>query len=107
VASGEAAAWSYSLNAARILGAALLNEPIVDLAGSSSLRVRHAYLPLPLARVASALGSGLSGPTGADGYQYPLGSTDLCAFLLETLNQRFQLFTPEGARTTNEGAMHV
>jgi hypothetical protein len=64
--------WSYDLNIARGWAAALLGEPLVSAQGEHFLDAHHAFLPLPLARVVSALGGGLSGPIDGK-YRYVTG----------------------------------
>lgn len=80
--------WSYDLNIARAWAAAQLGEPLVATQGESFLDAHHGFLPLPLARVVSALGGGLSGPIDGK-YQYVTGTPQLREFVLDLVSRVF------------------
>lgn len=80
--------WSYDLNVARGWSAALLGEPLVCVVGEAFLDARHAYLPLPLARVVSILGAGLSGPIDGK-YRYATGTPQFRELVLDIVSRVF------------------
>ncbi len=82
------AIWSYDLNIARGWAAALIGEPLVTARGEAFLDTRHAFLPLPLARVVSALGGGFPGPID-DKYRYVTGTPQLREFVLDLVSRVF------------------
>lgn len=88
VLSGGRRGWFYDLNVTRMWAAALLGEPLVNVADDASLEANHAFLPLPVARTVSILGSALSGPTGT-GYRYSPGTTQLRQLVLDMLTRTF------------------
>ena len=81
--------WSYDLNVARAWAAALLQQPAVTAAGDAFLEANHAFVPLPLARAATVLGSGLSGPTDIGTYRYPVGTMQLRDLVLDIMARTF------------------
>jgi hypothetical protein len=81
--------WSYDLNIARAWAASLLGEPVVTAVDEAFLEANHAFAPLPIARAASVLGSGLSGPTDAGRYRYPVGTPQLRELLLDVISRTF------------------
>jgi hypothetical protein len=80
--------WSYDLNIARGWAAAQLGEPLVATQGESFLDAHHGFLPLPLARVVSALGGGLSGPIDGK-HRYVTGTPQLREFVLDLVSRVF------------------
>jgi hypothetical protein len=82
--------WFYDLNVARAWAAAFLGEPMVNVVGDAFLDANHAFLPLPLARAVSVLGSGLSGPTDAGTYRYPVGAPRLRELVLDIVTRTFE-----------------
>jgi hypothetical protein len=80
--------WSYDLNIARGWAAAQLGEPLVATQGESFLDAHHGFLPLPLARVVSALGGGLSGPIDGK-HRYVTGTPQLREFVLDLVLRVF------------------
>lgn len=80
--------WSYDLNIARGWAAALLGEPLVSAQGGSFVDAHHAFLSLPLARVVSALGGGLSGPVDGK-YRYVTATPQLREFVLDLASRVF------------------
>lgn len=80
--------WSYDLNVTRGWAATLLGEPLVSATNEAYLDVRHAYLPLPLARVLSILGGGFAGPIDSN-YRYVTGNPQLRNFVLDVLSRVF------------------
>lgn len=80
--------WFYDLNVTRAWAAALLGEPVVNAAGDTFLEANHAYLPLPVARAVSVLGSALSGPTGT-AYRYATGAPQLRQLVLDIVSRTF------------------
>lgn len=80
--------WSYDLNIARAWAAALLGEPLVSAHGEAFLDAHHAFLPLPLARVVSALGGGLAGPIDGK-YRYVTGTPQLREFVVDLVSRVF------------------
>ena len=80
--------WSYDLNIARGWAAALLGEPLVSAQGARFLDAHHAFLPLPLARVVSALGGGLSGPIDGK-YRYVTGTPQLRELVVDLFSRVF------------------
>lgn len=80
--------WSYDLNIARGWAAAQLGEPLVARQGESFLDAHHGFLPLPLARVVSALGGGLSGPVDGK-HRYVTGTPQLREFVLDLVSRVF------------------
>ncbi len=88
VSRGGRRLWFYDLNVTRMWAAALLDESLVNVADDMSLEANHAFLPLPVARTVSILGSALSGPTGT-GYRYSPGTTQLRQLVLDILTRTF------------------
>lgn len=80
--------WSYDLNIARGWAAALLGEPLVSAQGEFFLDTHHAFLPLPLARMVSALGGGLPGPIDGK-YRYVTGTPQLREVVLDLVSRVF------------------
>ncbi|GMV43626.1 MAG: hypothetical protein AMXMBFR64_53420 [Myxococcales bacterium] len=80
--------WSYDLNIARGWAAAQLGEPLVAAQGASFLDAHHGFLPLPLARVVSALGGGLSGPIDGK-HRYVTGTPQFREFVLDLVSRVF------------------
>jgi hypothetical protein len=80
--------WSYDVNIARCWAAAQIGEPLVATHGESFLDAHHGFLPLPLARVVSALGGGLSGPIDGK-HRYVTGTSQLREFVLDLVSQVF------------------
>jgi hypothetical protein len=80
--------WSYNLNIARAWAAAQLGEPLVITQRESFLSAQHGFLPLPLARLVSVLGGGLSGPIDGS-YLYCTGTPQLREFVLDAVSQMF------------------
>jgi len=80
--------WSYDLNIARGWAAAQLGEPLVATQGESFLDAHHGFLPLPLARVVSALGGGLSGLIDGK-HRYVTGTPQLREFVLDLVSRVF------------------
>lgn len=95
--------WSYHPNHARLWACTAIGESPFDVSVDCELRVRHAYLPLPLARVAAALGAALPGPdAGARGiYRYLFVSNTLRSLALEKLRCGFR--ARHNARSHSEG----
>jgi hypothetical protein len=98
VGPGGATKWSYELNLARCWAASLVGEDICQPAGDTDLCAHHAYLPLPLARIVSALGAGLPGrskaPTGTQ-YLYAIDSGPLREFVQTTIARTYSAGTTE------------
>jgi hypothetical protein len=92
VTSNDLDVWSYHPNHARLWACAAIGESPFDVSVDCELRVRHAFLPLPLARVAAALGAALPGPdSGERGiYRYLFVSNKLRNLALEKLRCGFQ-----------------
>jgi hypothetical protein len=88
VSGGGRRAWFYDLNVTRMWATALLNHPLVNVADDGSLEANHAFLPLPIARTVSILGSALAGPTG-NGYRYSPGTTQLRQLVLDVVTRTF------------------
>jgi hypothetical protein len=88
VSRGGRRVWFYDLNLARAWAAALLGEPVVNAAGDAFLEAHHAFLPLPIARALSVLGSGLPGPVDAT-YRYAVGRPLLREFALDIVSRTF------------------
>lgn len=80
--------WSYDLNIARGWAAALLDEPLLSAQGAPFLDAHHAFLPLPLARVVSALGGGLPGPIDGK-YRYVTGTPQLRELVVDLVSRVF------------------
>ena len=80
--------WFYDLNMTRAWAAALLGEPVVNAAGDTFLEANHAFLPLPIARAISVLGSALAGPTGS-GYRYVVAAPQLRQLVLDIVTRTF------------------
>lgn len=80
--------WSYNLNIARCWAAALLDAPLFSAQGELFLDAQHAFLPLSLARVISALGGGLSGPVDGK-YRYVTGTSQLRDLVLDLISRVF------------------
>lgn len=80
--------WSYDLNIARAWAAALLGEPLVSAHGKAFLDAHHAFLPLPLGRVVSALGGGLAGPIDGK-YRYVTGTPQLRELAIDLVSRVF------------------
>ncbi|WP_438018615.1 hypothetical protein WMF18_05860 [Sorangium sp. So ce315] len=94
--------WFYDFNLARAWAAALLGEPVVNAVGDAFLEAHHAFLPLPIARVLSVLGAGMSGPVDAK-YRYAVGSRRLRDFALDIVSRTFdpsRLAVPATEQTT-------
>jgi hypothetical protein len=81
--------WSYDLNIARGWAATMLDEPLVSAQGEPFLDANHAFLPLPLARVVSALGGGLSGPIDGGKYRYVTGTPHLRELVVDLVSRVF------------------
>ena len=92
--------WSYHPNHARLWACSAIAESPFESIGDRELRVRHAFLPLPLARIVSALGAALPGPDGGpDGaYRYLFVSHTLRTLVLDALRSGFE--ARRGARST-------
>jgi hypothetical protein len=83
--------WSYHPNHARLWACSANGESPLESIGDCELRVRHAFLPLPLARVVAALGAALPGPGGSDGvYRYLFVSHKLRSRVLDALRSAFE-----------------
>lgn len=89
VSCADGLRWTYHFNTARCWAAMAIGEPLLER-GEGTLRPRHGYLPLPLARLASVLGQGLPGPGGRDGYLYQIGTTILGDWLVEKTEEAFR-----------------
>jgi len=92
VTSGAFDVWTYHPNHARLWACAAAGEAPFESIGDRELRVRHAYLPLPLARLVSTLGAALPGPDAALGgvYRYVFVSDRLRALVLDALQSGFE-----------------
>ena len=92
VTSNDLDVWSYHPNHARLWACSAIHESPLESIGDRELRVRHAFLPLPLARVVSALGSALPGPdAGQHGaYRYLFVSHTLRTVILDALRSGFE-----------------
>lgn len=92
VTSGAFDVWTYHPNHARLWACSAVGETPFEPIGDRELRVRHAYLPLPLARLVSVLGAALPGPDGAHGggYRYVFVSGRLRTVVLDALRAGFE-----------------
>ncbi len=91
VSSETNSVWSYELNIARLWASVFCQRAPLIGQGDSIIEAVHAYLPLPLARLASVLGKGLAGPSRSGAYQYPVGSRSLQQFILHRLSDSFDM----------------
>jgi len=80
--------WSYDLNIARGWAATLLGEALVTVVDDNFLEARHAFLPLPIARLLGILGAGLSGPIEGK-YRYVPGNSRLRGLALDIVSRVF------------------
>jgi hypothetical protein len=103
VTSKDLDVWSYHPNHARLWACSAIGESPFDASVDCELRVRHAFLPLPLARVVAALGTALPGPDfGQRGaYRYPFVSNALRSLVLDKLRSGFK--ARHNAPTSSEG----
>lgn len=73
----DRAVWSYDLNTARSWAASMTGEHPLVASDDTGLLAVHAYLPLPLARFATAIEGATIGSYESGQYQYRISSREL------------------------------
>lgn len=96
VKTAKLTVWTYHPNTARLWASAALAEDAIIDAGEHDLRARHAYLPIPLARVVAVLGAALPGPdpTLDWAYRYVCVSDTFASLVKNAVRAAFDVSNP-------------